>query len=581
MPNEGKARKRGKRAGKKVHERQQRAAERSKRAERISDSELPSSPQSPPPASESHSADEEERSHRGAVNLKERSRSRTPIRRIGSPRPTQAPREFYVKPSGAPKAPSSAARVKEKASSSEAPGEAATVAAGGVEYEATVRGIPSADWRIAGVTFRTPSGKLTTVAYDPSTGRQVEEAAEEPFQEVEKKKKIQPPKEKPPPPKTEYCKPKFAFNKIAATPKPKAKKVKPAREKIYPGKDPTSTTENPGISRKQLAQHLQSQGIRGSALDVAVLGNTKSSCSTCISRRRRLVPALKQYATEGLPRRRVWKPVQRPEPEPIPAAQPEPPRKLRRKCALEAVRTEEVAEVPPPPKREPSSESESRESPASVSESPPPVPVVAGIDFHLTLDPELVQADGTPTPEDRQKQIHERLVESKKKTGCIFHLHTFSGKATGQNTIATVKAWEDRFEASSGGRVFDKLTFAFSVIRDKHGRNGKASIAKQRGYDAIFDDDLKVCQRAEGHGLAAYLVDYSDRYRRGYTSIYQAINDFTNSILHRDKLNRGGSAVSLREARFSLRGKEPPSSPTDVPSPSQYPSPTSTEEADK
>ena len=94
MPNDGKVRKRGKRAGKKVHERQQRAAEASAAAEQISDSEIPPSPvrnesadsrsrsRSPERSSPSPCTARQALEHRTApLVLKERIRSRTPVTR--------------------------------------------------------------------------------------------------------------------------------------------------------------------------------------------------------------------------------------------------------------------------------------------------------------------------------------------------------------------------------------------------------------------------------------------------------------------------------------------------------------------
>ena len=199
-------------------------------------------------------------------------------------------------------------------------------------------------------------------------------------------------------------------------------------------------------------------------------------------------------------------------------------------------KTERVEEVPPPPTREASDESADEKQASSSSkkeevevkgEAKPSAEPASrqstfgvGVDYHDTIDPVLLRGS-----EQEQKLLHEQFVKAKRQTGCTFYLHSFSGKATGQGTIKVVQDWERKFASSSGEKVFSKLTFEYSVIRDKFGNNGKAAVAARRGYSALFDDDYLVLKEARAKGLFTVHVDYAGR-RGGFKNIQSALKYF-------------------------------------------------------
>ncbi len=479
-----KPRQRGKRAGKKVRDRQQAAKVRSERAEQISDSELPPSPTPQSPSSES------ERS--GGLQLRERARSRSPIRRAT---PSQAP---YVKGNPSPKAPFPAARAPAPSigsSSTSAKFKAAErVAAGAEVLSQSVE--PAADWTIQEITFISPAGDLRKVKYDSNTGLPIiEEEVEEPEEVVVTKKKSKPaPPTRPPakPPKPPSSRPVTAFQpNQKRNPLPRRKAEPQPREQLYPGKRPASQPENPALNRRELLAHLKSQGVRGTALDQTVLQETKSNCTTCADRRQVGIPRAAKFATarNWVKKRKTWQVVEKPKAEPIPTG------------------------APPPPKREASSSDSERQA------------FSVGIDFGNTLDNEIIDRNGEPLPAEVRAAFHSKLVQARRKTGAIFYLHSFSGKTTGYRTIGHVEAWEKECEAASGGRVFDELNFHYSILRNKFGKSGKAKTAKARGYQVIFDDDLRVCQESEGLGIESYLIAGY----QGYESLSHAVEDFVRN----------------------------------------------------
>ncbi len=482
-----KPRPRGKRAGKKVRDRQAAAKVRSERAEHISDSELPSSPAPQSPSSEPDRS--------GGLQLRERARSRSPLRRAT---PSQAP---YVKGNPSPKAPSPAARAPAPSigsSSTSARFKAAErVAAGAEVLSQSVE--PAADWTIQEITFISPAGDLRKVKYNSETGLPiVEEEVQEPEEVVVSRKKgkpapqVRPPADPPKPPPAR--RPVTAFQpekKREPLPRRKARAEPQPREQLYPGKRPASQPENPALNRRELLAHLKSQGVRGTALDQTVLQETKSNCTTCADRRRAGIPRAARFATvrKWVRKQKTWQKVERPKAEPIPT------------------------KAPPPPKREASSSDSERQA------------FGVGIDFGNTLDNEIIDRSGRPLRAEVRQLFHSKLVQARRKTGAVFYIHSFSGKARGHQTIGHVEAWEKECEAASGGRVFDELNFHYAILRDKFGRNGKAKTAQKRGYRVVFDDDLKVCRESESLGIESFLIGGN----QGYDSLSDAIEDFVRS----------------------------------------------------
>ena len=562
----GKKRPRGKRGGNKVRERQERARQRSERADRISDSELPPS-QSPDRKEDRKGEDRRSRTPESESAeerpYRRRERSRTPIRRTGSPRPSTAPdKEFYIAPRASAPAPPPAA-----GSRGRAPSKAAAPAKGsrrdapardsedivpdkfiiprGSKVVAPARGVtetepsqaasssglqaPGVGWEIQEIVFKNPEGKTTRVKYDQSTGLPISEVEQESeFQVVgpkrKKKRTPTPPVDKPPAPKTRpkaksAPEPRSPPKGIEGTSRPPIKRQKQSaqqRESAYPGKEPSAPTENRGLTRAELQKHLQAKGIRGSVKDQTAKQQAKSDCSTCVDRRKRLVPALKKKAKAPPDLKAVFagtgkkwvvkkkKVVEKAEGDEAKVSVWKLLDKTKQLAQSSSAGsgTERVAEVPPPPEREASDEEKSSEpKPGSSQDAKQEVEkkkefFTAGIDYHGTLDPELIGRS-----QEHRQRTHTELVKAAQSSNCTFFLHSFSGRATGEATVAAVESWERECEGRSGARVFKRLSFEHSIIRTKFGKGGKADVAQKRGYKVLFDDDAKVLQEAERRGI--------------------------------------------------------------------------------